>query len=466
MAGIGFRLIRMASQDGAGGIIAAAVHGAAISAGPWLCMSAAILGLQLALVDRIAEAEMQAVQAVLAHAFSLSALVAAPVMGVATRMVADALFANRPARIPAILLAALATGIGAAAIVAVPLFAVAADLSPTATLLAMACLCLLTLIWIATLFLTAVRDHRRVLRGYAAGVLAAAPIVWATPAGASATLPLLAVTVGAIVVASSLLFAIRASFPEPAAWPEDWWPGFLRHRQVALAGLCATAAIWVDKWIIWHGPGSIAATGLLRSNPLFDGASFLGLLSLVAGLTLLLVVVETRFDRSFGRLMAACTGHAVLGRLDTLRADVATVLVEGGRVLVAGQGALALLLWLTAPFLLAAVGLDPRGIIGFRFVVVGALFHLLLLYATIILSYYDLNGRALAASAAFLVVSASASWLSLDDGYARFGWGYLAGALFGAVVALAAAGLATRDLLYLLFVRNNPAIRGEDRAWA
>jgi len=465
MAGIGFRLIRMASRAGVGGTLAAAVHGAAISAGPWLCMSAAMLGLQTYLHDRIDEPAMRALQAVLAYAFSLSALVAAPVVGVSTRMVADLLYAHRTDAVPGLLLAALATGIGGAVVVATLLFGVAAALSPAETLLAIGFLCLLNIVWIATLFLTAIRDHARVLTGYALGIAAAVPVALLTPADGSAAVPLLAVTLGALVVAAALLAAIRASFPAPASWPADWWHGFVRHRQVALAGLFATAAIWIDKWIIWHGPGSIAATGALRLNPLYDGASFLGLLSLVAGLTLILVVVETRFDRAFGRLMAACTGHAVLGRLDTLRADVAGVLLDGTRVLLVAQAALALLLWVTAPMLLAAVGLDPRGIIGFRFVVAGAVFHVLILYATIILSYYDLNGRAMLVSLGFLIVSGLATVQALDLGFARFGWGYLAGTLFGAVVGLGAVALATQDLLYLLFVGNNPSIRGEDRAW-
>jgi len=456
----------MAGQAGVGGTLAAAIHGAAISAGPWLCMSAAVVGLQAWLQDRIDPSAMQALQAVLAYAFSVSALIAAPVVAVATRMVADALFASAAERVPGILLAALATGIAGAIIAATLLFGFAAELSPGAALLACLFLTLLTVIWVATLFLTAVRDYRRVITAYGLGIVAAIPVAARTLIGGDVLLPLAAVATGAFVVASALIAAIRSGFPADPLWPEDWWHGFIRHRQVALAGLFATAAIWVDKWIIWQGPGSVAVSGRLRLNPLYDGASFLGLLSLVAGLTLILIVVETRFDRVFRRLMAGCTGHAVLARLDTLRADVATVLLEGGRVLIVMQAALALLLWVTAPMLLAAVGLDPRAIIGFRFVAAGAVFHILILYATIILSYYDLNGRALIASAAFLLVSAVATLLSLDQGFARFGWGYLAGALFGAVVATGLVWHATRDLLYLLFVGNNPAIRGEDRAWA
>ncbi|TVV71381.1 exopolysaccharide Pel transporter PelG [Sphingomonas solaris] len=466
MAGIGFKLVKLASRSGVGGTLAAAIHGAAISAGPWICMSAAILGLQYWLAGSIDGRTMLGLQAVLTYAFSLSAVVAAPIVAVATRLVADALFARAPDRLPGILFAALATGAGAVTGTGALLFSLCAALPAVETMLAIAFTGLLTVVWIATLFLTAIRDYRRVILAYVAGIAAAAPLAWLTPPGGTMLLPLLAVVAGAVILTATLIVSIRASFPALPVWPALWWHAFAVHAQVALAGLFATMAIWVDKWIIWQGQGSVAASGMLRLNPLYDGASFLGLLSLVVGLTLILVVVETRFDRAFGRLMAGCTSHAVLARLDVLRADLVTVLLEGGRVLIVGQAALALALWVTAPMLLEAIGADPRAIIGFRFVVAGAVFHVLALYATIVLSYYDLNGRALLASAGFLAVSAVTTLIALPQGFARFGWGYMAGAIFASIVALAATGLATRDLLYLLFVGNNPAIRGDDRRWA
>ncbi|MGJ3626637.1 exopolysaccharide Pel transporter PelG [Sphingomonas sp. MMS24-JH45] len=51
------------------------------------------------------------------------------------------------------------------------------------------------------------------------------------------------------------------------------------------AGLAGTAAIWADKWLLWFGPDSAAALGHLRLNPINDLGSFLGLLTLVPGLT-------------------------------------------------------------------------------------------------------------------------------------------------------------------------------------
>jgi polysaccharide biosynthesis protein PelG len=67
---------------------------------------------------------------------------------------------------------------------------------------------------------------------------------------------------------------------------------------LGLAGLANAKAVWIDKWMLWWAPGSMAAVGALRVNPVNDQASFLGLLTMIPGLTLILVTTETRFHRA------------------------------------------------------------------------------------------------------------------------------------------------------------------------
>lgn len=464
MAGIGFQLNRMARDGGIGGTIAAAIHGLAISSGPWFCTTAAIGGLQMLLAHRLDGTAILRLQAGLIYSFSASAVISAPVMLVATRMVADALFGQALERVPSILVAALATTTPVAVIAACLLFGLAAQMPLVEALLAASCLVLLSQIWICSLFLTTILRYQRVLLAFVLGAAVATPVAMAAPAGGSVAMPLLAVAGGLLVTLTTLLGTILEAFPAPPVWPADWWQTLAASYHVAIAGVLGTAAVWVDKWIIWYGPGSVVASGYLRLHPLYDSASFLGLLSLAAALVMILVVVETRFHTAFAKLLSGCTGNAVLARLQAARAEVVTALLEGGRVLVVAQGTLAFILWVTAPRLLAAVGADPRSIVPFRFVVVGCIFHMLTAFCTTILAYFDLNGRVLLIFAAFFTASAASTALTLGN-FVTLGWGYLAGAVFGAVIGIACVAFAVRDLLYLLFVRNNPSILGDSRRW-
>ncbi|MGJ3626636.1 exopolysaccharide Pel transporter PelG [Sphingomonas sp. MMS24-JH45] len=93
MAGVGFQLA--GSRDGGvGGIAGAALHGAVISAGPWIITAAAMVLLDHWTVAWLDHAGLALVQTTLIYAFSVSAILAAPVGVLAMRLVADRLFAK------------------------------------------------------------------------------------------------------------------------------------------------------------------------------------------------------------------------------------------------------------------------------------------------------------------------------------------------------------------------------------
>jgi hypothetical protein len=110
MAGIGFQLARMAREGGVGGLAGAAAHGAVISAGPWLITAAAMQWIDRWIGPHLSAEQGTGGQTVVIRAFSLSALAAAPIWLLATRLVADRHFARDTAGVPGIMLGALAIG--------------------------------------------------------------------------------------------------------------------------------------------------------------------------------------------------------------------------------------------------------------------------------------------------------------------------------------------------------------------
>ena len=130
------------------------------------------------------------------------------------------------------------------------------------------------------------------------------------------------------------------------------------------------------------------------------------------------------------------------------------------------QALVAALAWVLAVPLFELIGADPRGISAFRHTSAGAVFHLVAIGATVVLSYYDLFARVVLIWASFALASALATWMQWDAGLAAFGWGYMAGAVVGASVGIAMVAESTFRLVYLLFVGNNPAVVGREGRWA
>jgi hypothetical protein len=85
--------------------------------------------------------------------------------------------------------------------------------------------------------------------------------------------------------------------------------------------------------------------------------------------------------------------------------------------------------------------------------------------ATVVLAYYDLFGRILIVWGGMACVSAIGALLDIESGYIHFGWSFMIGALTAAILGILLVGTATRQLTYLIFVKNNPAIMGDRRVW-
>lgn len=459
MAGIGFQLAKTAREGGVGGIVGAAAFGAVISAGPWLITAVAVALLDGWSLRHLGSSGGRIVQTVLIYAFSLSALAAGPIGILATRMSADRIFARDAAGVTGIIIVALAAG-GTLGLAAGSLvFGGLAGLPLAQAAIATIILAWLTQIWIAAPLLTALRRYRAVPLTYLFGIGVSAIALLLLPhPQTTAVLAIIAAGVGLTLVA--IIWVVHRHFAASPALPACDAIAPQLAAIVATAGIAAVAAIWIDKWLLWGGPDSVAAVGLLRLNPINDQGSFMGLLTMVPGLTLILVVGETRFDRAFGDLVARCTGTSTLERIEEARRDVAATLLDALRLLVLVQALAAALAWVLAVPLFDWIGGDARAIFAFRQTSLGVVFHLVTIAATVALAYYDLFGRILLTWTFFAVGSAVATMLQWDQGFAAFGWGYMAGAVVGASVGLALVAEATVNLTYLLFVGNNPSVVG------
>lgn len=464
MAGVGFKLSRLARNGGIGGVAGAAVDGAVISSGPWLMTAGAMIGLQWASRSMLGLEGSRYIQVILTYAFAVSALIAAPIVTLTTRAVADSLSDDNRHAIPGLMAMAGVAVTLCCLVAATLLFGLCAQLPPIDLLLAIAILTVLGQIWIANLFLTALKRHWPILAAFGAGIGVAAAIL--SVGAVTRQLVLAAIATGLITTCGALRWTIARDFAAPVVWPRDWHQRVRSGAHLAAAGIAAVAAVWIDKWVAWLGPSSEAVLGRLRLNPIYDEAAFLGLLLIIPGLTLMIITVETRFELAFCRFMKACAADGTYHIIEQARREVGNTILLDARLLLVVQATVGCAAWVLAPALFDAIGADARGIFAFRFTAIGLVFHLLATMATVVLAYYDLFGRILIIWGGMALVSATTALLDVESGYLHFGWSFMVGALTAAMLGTILVATATRELTYLIFIRNNPAIMGDQRVWA
>ena len=177
MAGIGFELRRMTLKSRYSGILRAYASAAVISAGPWIISIMSLMLLTYLLDGLLSTEQVRLFTSSTTHVYAIALILAGPIQLVLTRYTSDCFSAKRreavfPSFIGAILLTIfVVTAVGGLFFMrfvpAPPLYQIAA----TALLVHVAC------IFIASTFLSALREYNRIVFaffiGYGVGVAAA-----------------------------------------------------------------------------------------------------------------------------------------------------------------------------------------------------------------------------------------------------------------------------------------------------
>jgi uncharacterized membrane protein len=314
--------------------------------------------------------------------------------------------------------------------------------------------------WVALAFVTALRDHGTVSQAFFAGLaIALAGSLAAALASGRPEAMALAMLVGLACIVVRLLCHLLARLPAPTGALGAELRALLgelgRRRALAVAGLAAAMAVWVDKWVAWAGPeGRMIAPGLAHA-PLYDSAVFTASLGMIPGLVLFLTHLEGPFHRRYRAYFGAIEGHATLERIEAIALRLQHETLAALARIVATQAGIAAIVVLAAPAVVALAGLQYQQIAVLRLAAVGVVFHLLFVAATSLLLYFDRQRAFASLQVLFLVLVAGLTALSMWLGRPYHGAGYLLAALISGLAAFAALEHALRNLTLFTFVIAN-----------
>lgn len=437
MAGIGFELRRLLQKKSLGGRGQAYAFAAVIGSGPWVLSIVAILAIGL--VNARPDAATDFVgqfQVSVTYLMAFSLILTSPLQLMFTRFVADRLFEQRQGLILANLFGALIVTFLAAGL----LGGLALALWFDGSLLYRQCMLtgfvLLCGIWMVVIFASAIKAYRQIvlvfLLGYSVTVGAALALRHLGLEGL-----LLGFVVGQACLLFTLLALVVRQYPAQQMVAFD----FLQRRQVYLSlvftGLFFNAGAWADKFIFWSASlTSIAAAGPLRASPVYDLPIFLSYLSLIPGLAVFLIRIETDVAEKCENFYRTITQGGTLDQVGAARKELAQAVWAGLLSMLKVQGATTLVLLMMGNELMDWFGIAPgyRALLNIDLLAVVAL--LVLLAALNVLFYLDQRQAALWLCLLFFVSNTALSALSLHLGPAFFGYGFALAMLLTASVGL------------------------------
>lgn len=458
MAGIGFELRRLTQRDDLMGMLQGYGYAALTTAGPWLFTIVALSVMVALATPATTPQELSTFRGLITYNFAFSLVFSAPVTAAVTRRLADYIYQKDVKQAAGLMMGSLALVYVISLPIICPFYLWRLHLSPALRLSAILNFALVSGIWAVSVFLTAVKNYRAVtgsfLGGLAISVVAATILAY----GWSVEGMLTGFNAGLAFIFFTLIARVFAEYPTAADRPFSFLEYFHRYRDLVLSAFAYSAAVWVDKWIMWLSPGREILSSGLFLNPDYDSAMFLAYLTIVPSIAAFTLTIETGFYEQYLKFYADIQRHVPFARIDANQRGLIQSFVDGARSFLVLQGSITITAILLAPKLFAWLGVNFRQMGVFRFGVAGAFFHAGYLFLTIILSYFDLRRTQLRLNVLLLIANAAFTLISIRLGFAWYGYGYFLSALIAFGCAFVAVGRVISRLPYHTFVTANTSI--------
>lgn len=450
MAGIGFELRRLvALRPGLLTKLQAYSSAGLISSGPWI-----LTALTLCFVSLSGGFEGREVsvlfRAIVTYGFAYSLITVGAVQMAVTRWIADRLYQRQYGRILPAFNACCAV-FGALQGVTAFVFGLSNGWPLSTVYLATALYVIISLTWIALIWLTVIREYNKILLSFALGTGLSVFLMATWGAGGELNAYLGAYGAGQaltfVLLTRLLVRGMVSDGPrEFAVWRS---PG--HYKLLVGTGLAYSLGIWVDKFVFWFGEGLVAADSFVRFHPLYDTCCFLAYVTVIPALAINLIHLETSFYEKYCGYYRSLLGHQPLHVIDQKRNEMLMSLRGGITQLLRIQGAITALAIVFAPWILTVLGLPESASRLFRLTCLGAFFHVLLLIAILIQLYFDLRLAALLSALTFLLANAGLTLWTFELGFDYYGAGYALAALASVVVAYLCLDRALRWLEFETF---------------
>jgi len=301
-------------------------------------------------------------------------------------------------------------------------------------LLLLAAFVLMSNVWIATIFLSGMKQYREIvllyLLGYAVTVAAALALRFLKLEGLMAGF-----VIGQALILTGMMALILRNFPARRFISFEFFDRKLFYPALCAIGLFYNLGVWVDKFIFWFtADTSQAVIGPLRASVIYDLPVFLAYLSIIPGMAIFLVRMETDFVEYYDAFYNAVRTGGSLELIEEHRNSMVETIRLGIFEIVKIQAIASLAVFVLGERILSWMGISTLYLPLLYIDVIAASLQVVLLGVLNVFFYLDKRRIVLALTGSFVLLNVVLTKLSIVLGPAFYGYGF-ALALLGVVLA-------------------------------
>lgn len=455
MAGIGFELRRLLRKNTLLGLVEAYAYAGIIGSGPWVF---SIIGILLVgifsasiVVPSILVTQFQtSVTYLVASSLILTGLVQLAF----TRFVSDRLFEKkREVILPNLNGLMLIVVMVASVIGTFCLFILLPELGLLYRLLMLAGFVLMCAVWVMTVFLSGMKRYKAIVIlfgcAYALIVLTA---LWWRPYGLEGLLAGF-VFGHLILLAGMWVLTVREFNPQGKLISFEFADSKKIYPSLMAIGLLYNLGIWVDKFMFWYfPPTSDPIIGHLRASLIYDLPVFLSYLSIIPGMAVFLVRIETDFVEFYDKFYDAVRGGGSLEYIENMRDEMVYSIQQGLSEIGKIQTLAVLATFVAGPALLGWLGISQLYLPLLYVQVIGAGLQVGLMAILNVFFYLDQRRIVLFLCVEFVVLNVALTGLTLWFGAALYGYGFALSVLITLATSLVLLSRQLNRLEYETFM--------------
>jgi polysaccharide biosynthesis protein PelG len=453
MAGIGFELRQQLRKETYTGMLRAYVIAGIVGSGPWIIsigsmlVTASLAGMRGTGVEIITP-----FLATVTYMMATSLILSGCLQLVFVRFIADRLFEKKPeAVVPNLLGALVVTTLVSGTFATLVTVFTFKELFAFRVLLTAAFVTLCD-VWMLSVLLSGLKRYRSVVTVFAVGygLIVVLSLVLGKYGLAGYMAGFLA---GHAVMLFSMLVLVLRQYPTDRFIAFEFLDRKKIFPELVLVGGLLNAAVWVDKFVFWMNPvTSEPLVGPIRYSVVYDVPIFVAYLSVIPGMAVFFVRIETDFAEQYERYYAAVQKGGTLAELGRLRVALVEAARSGIHDVFRIQGLTVAILLLVGERVLAVFQIPAFYTYLFNIDVVGVGFQVVLLATLTILFYLDCRKLALYLVAFFAGSNLVLSIVAQQLGPRFYGFGFALAAAATSLLALPALSSKLRRLDYETFM--------------
>ncbi|MET0387079.1 MAG: exopolysaccharide Pel transporter PelG [Polyangiales bacterium] len=455
MAGVGFSLKKLRDDHSYTGLIR--FYGAAgiISSGPWLLSILTLLFIGLIGQQLVPDpAALERFQVSVTWLFAASLLWTGPMQLMFTRFTADREYVGESEETLPNLFGALAVVGGGSALLALVGVSQFHESSLAFKLVLAGAFVVLSQVWMAVIVLTGLRAHLHVFGcfalGYACTFFACLVLARYGETGLLA---------GFAIGQAALLFGALGVLVRKLPSSRDVAFRFLSRRslywELGVVGLFYNLGVWIDKLIFWWHPGTgHRVLGPLHASEVYDLPIFLAYLTIVPGMAVFLVRVETDFAEAHRDFYAAVRDGAPLLKIEALAGELTAAARRALLDILKVQGVTLLVCAAIGPRLLALCGISELHLPLFYIDAAGVALQVVLLAVTSMFFYLDRRRAVSILTGLLVATNGTLTLVSQRLGPEFYGYGFASALAITSVAGLFVLSHTFEHLVRDTFMRQ------------